>query len=81
GGQLTIHLYGQDQGPGGRGIACKTDAFCGVPDTVWNAGDSAKVALPGGVSDYFYPYEPLMFDNADPQAYFGYKVLGVGYGG
>ena len=82
GGQLTIHLYGKDQGPNGRGVACKTDAFCGVPETIWNAGDGQKVALPGGAEDdYFYPYTPLMFDDADPHAYFGYKVLGVAYGG
>ncbi|NJN46086.1 MAG: hypothetical protein HC808_05945 [Candidatus Competibacteraceae bacterium] len=80
-GQLTIHLYGRDQGPGEPGVACKTGTRCGVPETIWNAGDTNKVLLPGGVSDYFYPYGPLMFDDPNSQTYFGTKVLGVSYGG
>ncbi len=31
--------------------------------------------------DYFYPYHPLLYDDANPQGYFGYKVLAVSYGG
>lgn len=31
--------------------------------------------------DYFYGYHPLVHDEGDHNAYFGYKVLGVGYGG
>ncbi len=81
GGLVTIHLYGKDQGPSGAGIACKTDVRCGVDPSIWTMSPSSKVALPGGVSDYFYAYNPLDYDNADPNAYFGYKVLGVSYGG
>lgn len=81
GGQLTIHLYGADQGVNGSGIKCKTNAQCGVDEATWNSGGDQKVSLPGGVSDYFYRYEPLLFDNGDAQAYFGYKVLAVSYGG
>ncbi len=78
GGRLTIHLYGSDQGTSGSGIVCKTSAHCGIDDTVWNSNE--KVNLPGGVSDYFYPYEPLRYDTGDPNGYFGYKVLAVSYG-
>ena len=81
GGLLTIHLYGKDQGASGAGIACKTDVRCGVDPKVWTMNPSSKAALPGGVNDYFYAYEPIDYDNADPNAYFGYKVLGVSYGG
>jgi hypothetical protein len=35
----------------------------------------------GVKDDYFYPYHSLPRDDADMQAYFGYKVLGVSYGG
>lgn len=35
----------------------------------------------GVKDDYFYSYHPLPFDDADPQGYFGYKVLAVSYGG
>lgn len=81
GGRLTIHLYGSDQGTSGAGIRCKTDAHCGVDDDVWNSAGSRKVSLPGGVTDYFYPYKAMMYDNGDSSAYFGYKVLAVSYGG
>ena len=30
GGKLTIHLYGEDQGVGGKGVTCKTGDMCGV---------------------------------------------------
>jgi len=36
---------------------------------------------PGPTDDYFYAYHPLLHDEGDPKAYFGYKVLGVSYGG
>jgi hypothetical protein len=81
GGRLTIHLYGSDQGISGAGIRCKTDDHCGIDDETWNSAGGAKVALPGGVTDYFYAYEPLMYDKADAAGYFGYKVLAVSYGG
>lgn len=38
-------------------------------------------SYPGVKDDYFYPYHPLPFDDGDHNAYFGYKALGVGYGG
>lgn len=31
--------------------------------------------------DYFYPYDPLFFDGKNSKAYFGYKVIGLSYGG
>jgi len=82
GGVVTIHLYGTDQGPsGGKGIACVTDPQCGVPAAVWSSNGAGKVALPGGVTDYFYQYDHLPYDDGDPAGFFGYKVLAVSYGG
>ena len=82
GGVVTIHLYGKDQGPSrGKGIACVTDPQCGVPAAVWSSNGAGKVALPGGVTDYFYPYDHLPYDDGDPAGFFGYKVLAVSYGG
>ncbi len=84
GASLTIHLYGEDQGanPGGQGTTCITDVRCGVPEAVWNSNGSAKVALPGVPDDYFYQYGPLTYDGAGTQiGYFGYKVIGLSYGG
>jgi hypothetical protein len=65
---------------------------CGVAPADWatgltnaSSGDvksctSAK-NIPGGVSDCFYAYKPLNFDGANPHAYFGYKTLGISWGG
>lgn len=100
-GPLTIHLYGQNQGPGGVGASCQTDATCGVPNSdanpVWTSNDSMQMFpntckktknLPGGVDDCFYTYDAMTFDNGKPKdntfnqsvGYYGYKVLGIGYG-
>jgi hypothetical protein len=88
GGVVTIHIYGPEQpagtgnGDGGQGIICLTDAQCGIPANVWNSNGASKVALPGGVSDFFYQYEPLLYDDGGPvKGFFGYKVLAVSYGG
>ncbi|MFZ0706382.1 MAG: G8 domain-containing protein, partial [Candidatus Korobacteraceae bacterium] len=90
GGSLTIHLYGPDQGPGGKGVACVSDdkGQCGIPDNIWDSNGSEKVCLNGvqqncsdGILDYFYQYMPIDYDDGNPQAYFGYKVLAVSYGG
>ena len=81
GGKLTIHLYGEAQVVGGSGVLCKSDVRCGVPLTIWDSNGSSPQMLPGGVEDYFYQYKPLPEDDGDPNAYFGYKVLGVSYGG
>ena len=78
---VTIHLYGPDQGVGGKGISCLAQPNCGIPDNVWSSNGSSKVALPGGVTDYFYQYDTLPFDDGNPQGYFGYKILAVSYGG
>jgi len=86
GGKLTIHLYGEDQGVGGKGVLCKTPMTaavgpCGIPTAIWDTNGASKQMLPGGVEDYFYQYKPLPLDDGDLNAYFGYKVLGVSYGG
>jgi hypothetical protein len=91
GGKLTIHLYGADQGAqpfgvqnqGGQSTVCKSPGgFCGIPTEVWNTNGSSKQMLPGGVEDYFYQYHPLPYDDGGMvKGYFGYKSIGVGYGG
>ncbi len=89
GGRLTIHLYGKDQGISGAGITCQspTDAStgpCGIPLAIWNNDHTKKVSFDNGVSDYFYQYDTLPFDDATTDGqpgYFGYKVLAVSYGG
>jgi hypothetical protein len=80
-----------DQIPG-QGALCRTridpgrdSGPCGVPLSVWTNRDAAKVtSLPGGVAAHFVPYDPLPGDGAaGPRGpgYFGYKVLGISYGG
>lgn len=58
----------------------RTIAQIGATDTYPNAAADPKIA-----ADYFYAYHPLEFDDAKDasgrQGYFGYKVLGVSYGG
>ena len=80
-GQLTIHLWGSDQGVRGPGAVCKSplnnNSPCGIPSDIWKSNGAEKVRLAGG-EDYFYQYAPLPFD---PPGYFGYKVLAVSYGG
>jgi len=96
-GPLTIHLYGANQGPGGAGAPCATDERCGVDKDIWTSNnmsamypDSCKAMLlsPSDVTDCFYSYAALPFDNGKPTdskfnqafGYYGYKVLAVGYG-
>ncbi len=86
GGKLTIHLYGENQGVGGSGVLCKTPTsatveVCGIPKTVWDSNGASKQMMGDGSMDYFYQYKPLPQDDGDPNAFFGYKVLAVSYGG
>src|SRR5215475_5794144 len=84
GGEVTIHLYGK--GPVNptdpvTGARCKLDR-CGVPSDFWKDNPTSKVTLPpGNITDFFYKYAALPFDDGDTGAYYGTKVLGVGYGG
>jgi hypothetical protein len=90
-GFLHFYLYGEDKGVSGTGIICKSPASgpygpsrpgqCGIPNIVWDSNGSQTLPLPGGVSDRFYRYTPLPFDDGDQTGYFGYKVLAVSYGG
>lgn len=68
GGKLTIHLYGEDQGVGGKGVVCKTGDMCGVDSAIWDNDHTAKQMLPGPVEDYFYHYHPLPADTGDDHA-------------
>ncbi len=94
GGVVIFHLYGKDQGTagkGGQGIICQSPGgTCGVPSSIWtsntmstmNPSSCTTSQLPGGVTDCFYQYEPLVFDGGGTTpGYFGYKVLAVSYGG
>ena len=40
-----------------------------------------KDKYPAPTDDFFYAYHPLFHDDGDHGAYFGNKVIGVGYGG
>ena len=90
-GVLTFHLYGPDLGPGASGVACATDSRCGIPQEIWDSNGADKVCLPPDapdtppaqcrVYDYFYQYNPLLVDTGNPNAFFGYKSIGVSYGG
>lgn len=96
--ELNIILYGKDQSDGnpiakpGLGALCYPQADkenflpCGIPTRDKDKfGGNAKIALPGGVTDYFYQYGTLFGDNAKTDqgesGHFGYKVLGLSYGG
>jgi hypothetical protein len=96
GGTVTFHLYGMDQGAkpfgtaagqGGQGIICKSPGgLCGVPPSIWNSNadptNPVKSTLPGGVTDNFYAYDPMPYDDGGTvKGYFGYKVLALSYGG
>ncbi|MGH7815740.1 MAG: hypothetical protein ACREQI_17265 [Candidatus Binataceae bacterium] len=93
---VTINLWGPQQADpaNGSGVECKSPLIqppadhpkwepspCGIPVNDWNNGDDRERQLDNGVKDYFYKYGTLPFDGADPNAYFGYKVLAVSYGG
>jgi hypothetical protein len=81
----------------GTGVPCATTQNaltnigpCGIPLTNWTSNGTALAGgpdpiyppLPGGVPpDYFYQYGPMFGDAAASDRYFGYKVLGVSYGG
>ena len=87
GGYVRIFLYGKPPtGLTAKGVLCKTPtndqqtAPCGIPDGIWNKSGQ-KITLDNGVTDYWYQYKPLSLDGDDPNAFFGYKVLAVSYGG
>jgi hypothetical protein len=79
---LTITLWGADPGhnattsPTCKSPATGTTGDCGIP-----TGISGSVALPGGVTDLFFDYEPLFDVDRNSKGYFGDKVLAVSYGG
>ena len=62
-----------------------TTAQCGIPASYWNNHQDTTLPLPGGISDFFYAYEPLYGDGKQAAngyvGYFGYKSLGLSFGG
>ncbi len=95
GGTLTIHLYGADQSNGdpsvpGQGTPCRSMEIghaanpCGIDDLAWKS-DGKKVLMANGIKDYFYPYDALYADSKTDElgrtGYFGYKSIGLSYGG
>lgn len=68
---------------------------CGIPQDIWDNGSTVKTVLPGAFppadgklvqfKDYFYKYDALYRDGkADGRnrvGYFGYKSIGLSYGG
>ena len=100
---VTINLWGAQQFPTpsstptmmpqALGVLCQSPkegaAPCGIPAKIWDSNGKTQVTMSNGVTDYFYQYQPLMFDdksvigkkgNTD-YGYFGYKTIGVSYGG
>jgi hypothetical protein len=100
---VTINLWGAQQFPTPAatptmmpqavGVLCQSPkegtAPCGIPSKIWDSNGNKPVTMSNGVTDYFYQYQPLMFDNAPVKGkkdkihygYFGYKTIGVSYGG
>ena len=88
---------GTGKNDGGVGITCKADSKnqCGIPDEVWstnqggmdhlNPDHCTQTTLPGNLTDCFYQYSALDFDDGldanKNVGYVGYKVLAVTYGG
>ncbi len=82
-------------GPHGMAAPCKSPAQdgagnvlapCGIPDAIWSTnGTKEDLVLPGHVTDRFYKYGGLYLDDAPdpakPAGYFGYKSIGLAYGG
>lgn len=79
--------------PEAVGVLCQSPkegtAPCGIPASIWSSNGDAPVTMDNGVTDYFYDYQPLMFDGGSGTGekgkahfgYFGYKTIGVSYGG
>jgi len=94
GGKITIHLYGPQQTNKlhATGVPCH-DTTCGVDSTLFMSNNmktlDPKDCKPakefGGTlpnNDCFYMYDAMPYDDGgNVPAYFGYKVLGIGYGG
>ncbi len=94
GGKLTIHLWGPQQSNKMHavGVPCH-DSTCGIPPDLFKSNmmnvldpkSCVAASTKGGTlpnDDCFYKYEPLMYDDGgNVKGYYGYKVLGLGYGG
>ena len=93
-GKITIHLYGAQQSNKlhAVGVPCH-DTTCGVDKDLFMSNNmktldptSCKPASQfGGTlpnNDCFYMYDSMPYDDGgNVPAYYGYKVLGIGYGG
>ncbi|HEY9158300.1 hypothetical protein [Candidatus Binatus sp.] len=94
GGKITIHLYGAQQSSKEHavGVHCH-DKTCGIPSELFTSNNLKSLdptscvaaSTKGGTlpnDDCFYQYEPLMYDDGgNVKGFYGYKVLGLGYGG
>ena len=94
---VAINLWGPEQTPRdkGAGVPCQSpvikapadhpkwvDSPCGIPVKFWNDNDKVPATkLDNGVTDWFYKYDTMPDDGTDKNAYFGYKVLALSYGG
>jgi hypothetical protein len=70
--------------------AFEYDKLCGITNTIFNTlgtltPTTCKVTtnLPGHIDDCFYQYTPLKYDDGDGDmpGYFGYKSIGLSFGG
>jgi len=93
GGKITIHLYGAQQSAReAQGVLCH-DKTCGIPKELFESNMmdqlNPKTCTPasqkGGTlpqDDCFYMYDAMPYDNGgNVKGFYGYKVLGIGYGG
>ena len=94
GGKITIHLYGAQHSSKEHavGVPCH-DKTCGIPSDLFTSNSLSTLdpvscvaaSAKGGTlpnDDCFYKYEPLMYDDGgNVKGFYGYKVLGLGYGG
>ncbi|MBS0640921.1 MAG: hypothetical protein JSS43_13670, partial [Proteobacteria bacterium] len=84
---------GTNPGPPGVSAPCASPATdgagnalgpCGIPATTWNDNGNSILTLGNGVQDRFYQYGPLFLDgkiDSGKTGYFGYKSIGLSYGG
>jgi hypothetical protein len=93
GGRITIHLYGPQQtAKEAQGVMCH-DKTCGVTKALFDSNmmktldptTCVAASKNGGTlpnDDCFYMYDALFGDGGgNVKGFYGYKVLGIGYGG
>ena len=79
---LTINLWGPKVNrTDGAGVPCVQE-HCGIPNNAWNNG-RCQTKTPRPMASRTTSISTILctWDGANKQAYFGYKVIGLGFGG